>query len=35
VLSAFRIDNDNKRVKTPEASSNLSTRSNKTTTTNN
>jgi cytochrome c oxidase assembly protein subunit 15 len=33
VLSAFRIDN--KRIKTPEASSNLSPRSNKTTTTNN
>jgi cytochrome c oxidase assembly protein subunit 15 len=33
VLSASRIDN--KRIKTPEASSNLSPRSNKTTTTNN
>ena len=33
VLSAFRFDN--KRIKTPEASSNLSPRSNKTTTTNN
>src|SRR5215216_5195938 len=33
VLSAFRIDN--KRIKIPEASSNLSPRSNKTTTTNN
>lgn len=34
VLSAFRIDNDNKRrMKTREASSNLSTQKNKTTTT--
>jgi hypothetical protein len=33
VLSAFRID-DNKRIKTPKASSNLSPRSDKTTTKN-
>jgi cytochrome c oxidase assembly protein subunit 15 len=34
VLSAFRIDNDNKRrMKTREASSKLSTQNNKTTTT--
>ena len=33
VLSAFRIDNDNKRMNTREASSKLSTQNNKTTTT--
>jgi cytochrome c oxidase assembly protein subunit 15 len=31
VLSAFRIDNNNKRMKTREASSKLSTQNNKTT----